>query len=324
MKPRRRRTPAQPAHAPQAAVDPTPAPTAAPDLLARLAALEGAVSAAAEAQDLTPAGRHNAKVRKEQARTTRPAGPGPVAHCPLCGTRESPTGWRLAEETRTGWCCTECANVIEPPYIRGARRIPHPSHVTSLLASSFLGIEPVWWLTTFGSRYGLTWHLATDPTAGARGQQLAPGATGVPWSHVKDLPHWRMLARLAERRLATGMGALPPVDWGAYMAGPETRWVRRYDPKLGYAGPEPVQVPRTGENPNTPERLAAEAAVVEELLKAKRRQAKEAEAAAAEKARQADIRRHYREHEARLEAEIREHRAALRRDLRKALGKETA
>ncbi|MFE7803322.1 hypothetical protein ACFU51_01345 [Streptomyces sp. NPDC057430] len=322
MKPRRRRTPAQPAHAPQTAVEPTPAPAAAPDVLARLAALEGAVSAAAEAQDLTPAGRHNAKVRKEQARTTRPAGPGPVAHCPMCGTRESPTGWRLAEETRTGWCCTECANVIEPPYIRGSRRIPHPSHVTSLLASSFLGIEPVWWLTTFGARYGLTWGLATDPTAGARGQQLAPGATGVPWSHVKDLPHWRMVARLAERRLAAGMGALPPVDWNAYFNPPEPVIRHRYEGKT--IVPAFVQVPQAGENPNTPERLAAEATAVEELLKARRRQAKEAEAAAAEKVRQAEVRRHYREHEARLEAEIREHRAALRRDLRKALGKEAA
>lgn len=312
-----RKSPETPQAAPETVRAPEPAPAPDTALLARLSALEEAV----KGEDLTPAAVHNRTVLKERARTTRPAGAGPAANCPYCGTVESSTGWRLMEARRTEWACTACADVAEPPYVNGSRRIPHERDVPSLLACARLGIPPLFWFAAFASRYGLRWQLATNPGAGPLGQKLAPGAGNGPWSHLADMPRWREVAALAEKRSQAGMGAFPPFDLATYFKGPAAVLRPTWDaaaggPRLGHA-----DVYDEAPDPNTPEQLAAEAAAVEGLLKAQRLKAKELEAAAAEKARKDDVRRHYRAHQRKLEQEIKRQRAALRQDLSAALGR---
>lgn len=291
------------------ATDPQPVDNSA--LLDRLAALEKAM----QGEDVGPAAQHRRQLAAEHARTHRPAGPAPekATHCPYCGTPDSTIGWRLLEVipgelykegVRNGWACTVCADVVQPPYVNGGRTLPNSYDIRSLLISAHFGITPLRWLARFGGRYGLLWEYATKPGTG-------------PWSHVPDLDRWEHVAKLAERRHEVGMAAAAPINWEWWWKG-ETVPTRhmQYDETLGMLRPmlgyEPAPLPDS----NTPEQLAEEEQLVEDLLKAKRRKEKEdeaaASAAAARQARADEVRRHYLEHRKALDEQYKAGRAELR------------
>lgn len=297
----------------QAPIEPPPASPQAVDnsaLLGRLAALEKAM----QGEDVGPAAQHRRQLAAEHARTHRPAGPAPekATHCPYCGTPDSTTGWRLLEvipgnayhdSVRNGWACTPCANVVQPPYVNGTRTLPNNYDVRSLLISAHFGIPPLRWLARFGGRYGLLWEYATKPGTG-------------PWSHIPDLDRWEHVAGAAESRAQVGMNSAIAPNWERYLTTPTTVVDLRYDHQLGSM--RPMFVPKEPElpDPNTPERLAEEEQLVEQLLKAKRLREKEEEAAEADElARQAradEVRRHYLEHRKALDEQYKAGRADLR------------
>ncbi|MFJ3093596.1 hypothetical protein [Streptomyces hydrogenans] len=297
----------------QAPVEPpaSPQPVDNTALLDRLAALEKAM----EGEEVGPVAQHRRQLAAEHARTHRPAGPAPekATHCPYCGTPDSATGWRLLEVipgnayqegVYNGWACTPCANVAQPPYVNGSRTIPNSYDLRSLLISTHFDIPPLRWLAHFGGRHKLTWEYATKPGIG-------------PWSHVPDLDQWEHVAKLAERRHEAGVGGAAPIDWEWWWKR-ETVLVRKmqYDDTFNMYRPMPSYEPAPLPDSDTPEQLASEEQLVEELLKAKRRKEKEDEAAAsADAARQAradEVRQHYLEHRKMLDEQYKAGRAELR------------
>lgn len=303
MSRRRRNTPDPQPEPIQPAV---PAPDAA--ILERLALLEKTISG----QDTGPIAVHNRQVLEEQARDTRPAGPGPVPHCSYCGLEDSATGWRRTPSARGGWACTGCSLVANPPFVNGRRTVPHPHDVPSLLASAHLGIPPIQWLVRFGQRYGLDWTFATDPTPTA-------------WAHVGDLAQWRKVAALAVDRLTVGMDHRPPFDWEAHFnaPGPDVRAVPVRDFETGVYRSQWMEMPPKQVEPGEARRLALAQLETEEKdvarrLKALRRQEKEAAAAASEAAamdaRRSEIHDIYVAYRQRL---VQQHKADLR-ELRRA------
>ncbi|TRV71178.1 hypothetical protein FKN01_32075 [Streptomyces sp. 130] len=292
----------------------TPAPDAA--ILERLATLEKTISG----QDTGPIAVHNRQVLEEQARDTRPAGPGPVPHCSYCGLQDSSTGWRRTPSARGGWACTGCSLVANPPFVNGRRTVPHSHDVPGLLASAYFDIEPIPWLLKFGQRFGLDWPYATEPSTTA-------------WAHVGDLAQWRKVAALAVDRKRVGMNYLPPFDWEAWHNRPEP------DMRRVLVGGGHGEIPRTQlvevqpEAPDPAEverqalaQLAAEEKDVARRLKALRRQEKEAAAAASEAAAKAvrieEIRTHYHVHRDRLEGQYKVGLEELRQALHVALERE--
>lgn len=316
MSRRRRNNPPEKPSAPPQAAEQSETTYVNAALLERLEALEKAV----EADAVGPIAAFNRQVLAEQARTTRPAGPGPVSHCPYCGTGDSPTGWRLADNSRGGWACTTCADIARPPFVDGRRTVPHAHEAAGLLASAYLGTPPIGWLVRFGARYGLEWGYATGPGA-------------APWSHVSDLDRWREVAALAVDRQRVGMDHRPPVDWDAHFnrPAPELALVHVPDWETGASSPRYVEVPPAAPEPEALERaarekLSAEAKTVANLLKDRQRAEKEAAAREAEEAGRAarveEIAKHYREHLQQIDQEAAYKREALRDAQRFALERE--
>lgn len=303
MSRRRRNTPDPQPEPTQPAA--TPAPDAA--ILERLALLEKTISG----DDIGPTAVHNRQVLEEQARDTRPPGPGPVPHCSYCGLEDSATGWRRTPSARGGWACTGCSIVANPPFVNGRRTVPHSHDVPGLLASAHFDIDPIPWLLAFGQRYGLDWPYATEPSSTA-------------WAHVGDLAQWRKVAALAVDRQTVGMNYLPPFDWDVWRTapGPDMRWAPVRDLDGGYRS-QLVEVQPKAPDLAEVERqalaqLEAEEKDVARRLKVLRRQEKEAAAAASEAAamdaRRSEIHDIYVAHRQRLEQQ---HKAELR-ELRRA------
>lgn len=296
--------------------EPTPQPPT-PDttVLERLALLEKQ----AAGEDVGPVADLHRHIQAEQARTTRPAGPGPVSHCPYCGIGDSDTGWRMASTSPNGWACATCSHVVCPPYVDGRRTLPNRRDLAGLLAAAHLGTEPIPWLVRFGARYGLAWEYATEP-----------GTT--PWAHVQNLGQWRKVAALAADRQQVGMDHLPPFDFAAHRdtPGPDVRWVPMREPDGGFRS-YPVEIPPEQPEPAEAERQAraqldAEEKAVARRLKALRRQEKEATAAADEAAVKAarieEIHHHYLSHRRDLDREYQAGLAELRRAQRLVLERE--
>lgn len=263
---------------------PEPAPaTDAQGLAERLAALEKRVPEDDGLGNSPAADRVRAERAWVRDNTRRDA----AEPCPCCGvaggeqhlTTNAMNTDPLANVRTQQWVCTACCTAADPGWGTNRRpRLPD-AVIRDRMASAALGIEVYDGLTALGARYGLgQWLYAS---------KAPQGPTGTAWGHL-DLPAWREVARKAAVRAEAGMGPLPAftAEEIRQVVDPKPVPSKRYVPQIRTWWP--TTVPADPETPSAEDRrarLEAEEQAAEQVVKAQRRAAKEAEARADEVAR---------------------------------------